>query len=231
MHQKQQTDEQLNMQHSTNEQKIIHVEENLKKTSNTDKMPHLRLQIKPSRSNEKKLSVWNFNILSRGTSNTHSNFSNNDNVARTLVMKELDDIVKVDHGGVPKRRKSSIRKVVFKDNSEYEGEWDKGNLKHGKGVLRCSNGDVYDGEFQRGFRHGYAICTYADGTQFTGYWTKNEACTSRSAIIKYPNGDQYVGQVCSVNTGVLLSYDGSSNPSLPKIYRHGKVKRFKKFKK
>ena len=30
------------------------------------------------------------------------------------------------------------------DGSQYDGDWKEGKM-HGKGILKCSNGDLYEG--------------------------------------------------------------------------------------
>lgn len=40
----------------------------------------------------------------------------------------------------------------------------------GKGKLKWSNGQNYDGEFQSGKYHGYGTMTYPDGSKASGYW-------------------------------------------------------------
>lgn len=37
------------------------------------------------------------------------------------------------------------------------------NLFHGHGKYMLANGDVYEGDFDKGAMHGYGILTYANG--------------------------------------------------------------------
>ena len=38
------------------------------------------------------------------------------------------------------------------------------------GTLRYGNGDVYEGAFKEGKRHGQGTLTFADGDDYTGAW-------------------------------------------------------------
>jgi hypothetical protein len=43
--------------------------------------------------------------------------------------------------------------MVFSNGDTYEGMW-QGNLKHGKGVYKWANGDLYEGAFWLDKREG-----------------------------------------------------------------------------
>ena len=43
--------------------------------------------------------------------------------------------------------------LELKDRSKYEGQFQKGE-KHGRGVLTWADGGKYEGEFENGVRHG-----------------------------------------------------------------------------
>ena len=38
-------------------------------------------------------------------------------------------------------------------------------MMHGVGSLTKANGDKYEGEFERGYKHGDGMVTYHDGTR------------------------------------------------------------------
>ena len=42
----------------------------------------------------------------------------------------------------------------------YEGERNQKEERHGKGKATLSNGDIYEGEYENGKRHGYGIYKY-----------------------------------------------------------------------
>ena len=52
---------------------------------------------------------------------------------------------------------------------EYIGEWVAGR-QHGKGTRRWTNGDVYDGFFERGLFHGEGTFKFAGGGSYSGGW-------------------------------------------------------------
>ena len=45
----------------------------------------------------------------------------------------------------------------------YKGEYNSEHLRHGKGTIRWDNGDVYEGQFQNGMRHGLGKLMFGDG--------------------------------------------------------------------
>lgn len=49
-------------------------------------------------------------------------------------------------------------------SSSYNGETLFG-LRHGKGVYYYKNGDIYDGQWQRGKKCGYGVYTFKDENQ------------------------------------------------------------------
>jgi hypothetical protein len=60
----------------------------------------------------------------------------------------------------------------------YDGGF-HGGLRHGSGVMRSrgsrgASPEVYDGQWQRGRRHGRGRCTYADGSVYEGEWMSSQ---------------------------------------------------------
>ncbi|XP_058750394.1 uncharacterized protein LOC131623400 [Vicia villosa] len=51
----------------------------------------------------------------------------------------------------------------------FEGCWSKG-LRHGSGVYRFAKGDVCNGNFKSKFLHGKGKYTCSNGTIYKGYW-------------------------------------------------------------
>mmetsp|Transcript_36811 Transcript_36811/g.49286 ORF Transcript_36811/g.49286 Transcript_36811/m.49286 type:complete len:475 (+) Transcript_36811:145-1569(+) len=58
-------------------------------------------------------------------------------------------------------------------NEEYEGEYNSEGLRHGKGKIKWSNGDTFDGTFRDGMRNGLGTLIYHDGSSYKGGW-KND---------------------------------------------------------
>jgi hypothetical protein len=50
-----------------------------------------------------------------------------------------------------------------------------GNMRHGKGVHTCSNGDCYRGFWRLDKRHGRGKATLANGVQYEGDWVDDKA--------------------------------------------------------
>lgn len=64
--------------------------------------------------------------------------------------------------------------LVAPSSDEYEGETNHRGEYHGKGVLRCANGEVYSGEFAYGEWYGYGLYVSKEGVTYYGYFTKTK---------------------------------------------------------
>ena len=74
---------------------------------------------------------------------------------------------------VPKVIKSGL---VMYDNDIYNGEYiiideDELPVKNRRGILKYSNGDIYDGEFKNDMRDGRGILKYSNGDTYNGFFT------------------------------------------------------------
>jgi len=65
----------------------------------------------------------------------------------------------------------------------------KDNVRHGKGVFKFSNGDMYDGEFSNGNMHGIGIMRFACGDIYKGTFVDNKI--SGKGEYRSVNGDVY----------------------------------------
>ena len=45
----------------------------------------------------------------------------------------------------------------------------------GSGVYTWKNGDIYDGDWVDGMKHGYGVWKNKGGDQYQGYWEMNMA--------------------------------------------------------
>ena len=79
---------------------------------------------------------------------------------------------------------------TWSDGSMYEGYWnnDKAN---GKGRLIHANGDVYEGEWKNDKAHGKGIYIHADGAKYEGYWEYDKQ--HGKGIETWPDGAKYEG--------------------------------------
>ena len=50
-----------------------------------------------------------------------------------------------------------------------------GNLRHGRGIHTCSNGDIYDGQWAYDKRHGTGKFVAARGICYEGEWKEDRA--------------------------------------------------------
>ena len=75
-------------------------------------------------------------------------------------------------------------------NGEYKG-YAKNGFPHGKGTMRYSNGNVYEGEFFENKINGKGKCTYPNGDVYDGDWVNGNR-TGR-AKYTYATGNVYEG--------------------------------------
>lgn len=59
-------------------------------------------------------------------------------------------------------------------------------IRHGKGRLELTNGDVYDGHFRNNKKYGTGKLTKTDGTVYEGVWSGDKM----QGTVTYPNGAQ-----------------------------------------
>ncbi len=75
--------------------------------------------------------------------------------------------------------------VIFADGTQYEGEWING-VRQGKGVLKISNGLIYEGNFSANLFHGKGKMIYPDGSLFEGEFYKGKK--NGRGILKFSDG-------------------------------------------
>ncbi|CBZ27962.1 conserved hypothetical protein [Leishmania mexicana MHOM/GT/2001/U1103] len=72
----------------------------------------------------------------------------------------------------------------------YEGEW-RNNCRHGRGKLRKVDGEVYDGDWAFDQRHGNAKIMYPNGSLFKGSMEHDQR--NGEGIMRFANGDEFFG--------------------------------------
>jgi hypothetical protein len=72
----------------------------------------------------------------------------------------------------------------------YEGEW-RDNCRHGKGKLRKLDGEVYDGDWVNDVRQGFGKVVYANGSLFKGLMQSDQR--NGEGVMRFANGDEYFG--------------------------------------
>lgn len=74
---------------------------------------------------------------------------------------------------------------------EYIGDFDKVHHRHGYGLMRYYNGDVYEGNWSSNRRHGHGKLLKADGEVYDGLWERDER--HGYGTIQFPNGAVFKG--------------------------------------
>ena len=59
--------------------------------------------------------------------------------------------------------------MVYGDSRVYEGEWEN-DVKHGKGLEICPNGNVFVGYYMNGKPEGVGVFTWQNGEVYEGEW-------------------------------------------------------------
>ena len=84
-----------------------------------------------------------------------------------------------------------VKRVELKNGDVYEGEWLRGR-RHGTGVYRWRFGDVYEGDWHESYQHGRGIHTYRNGDVYDGEWSLDQRCGQ--GVMRYGNGEAYEGE-------------------------------------
>jgi hypothetical protein len=63
--------------------------------------------------------------------------------------------------------------ISSKGENEYAGNFKDGK-RHGYGIAKYRNGEVYNGQWRRGNRHGQGVLHLANGEIFDGVWLNNK---------------------------------------------------------
>mmetsp|Transcript_101267 Transcript_101267/g.285470 ORF Transcript_101267/g.285470 Transcript_101267/m.285470 type:complete len:231 (-) Transcript_101267:278-970(-) len=99
-------------------------------------------------------------------------------------------------GGEPKARShefSGMARAEYTNGDIYEGEFQSGK-RHGKGSYKYYTQvgyDVFEGTFEDNMKTGLGLLTYAKGGFYNGYFVNNKR--EGEGTFKYPNGDIYSG--------------------------------------
>lgn len=61
--------------------------------------------------------------------------------------------------------------MTWNDGSVYEGEFDRGT-RHGRGELRLSDGFIYSGSWDTNYMEGRGMSIFPDGQEYQGMFKK-----------------------------------------------------------
>ena len=86
---------------------------------------------------------------------------------------------------------ADIQRKVYKNGDIYEGEFRDGK-RHGRGVYRFANGDTYEGEYRNGKRCGYGRFSFANGDVYEGEFWENRY--HGHGTFRFANGEVIEGE-------------------------------------
>ena len=86
---------------------------------------------------------------------------------------------------------TEVRRAELKNGDVYEGEWLRGR-RHGTGVYRWRFGGSYEGEWQASYQHGRGVRSYRNGDVHDGEWDLDQRCGQ--GVMHYHNGEVYDGE-------------------------------------
>ena len=83
-----------------------------------------------------------------------------------------------------------VGKQIFDNGDIYEGGF-KDGLKHGKGTLKTKNNRSYEGEWKKDKPHGFGINTFPNGKIYTGNFDNGKPIGNGQWL--YSDGRKYEG--------------------------------------
>ncbi len=107
--------------------------------------------------------------------------------------------------------------VIPFPNGTYHGEWIEGRMdgsnrvqvRHGKGMMRYFNGNVYSGDWLNDCFNGVGQYTWADGRVFNGQFKDDKI--NGKGVGMWPDGKRYEGEYVNdlaEGHGVVTLSDG-----------------------
>ena len=78
----------------------------------------------------------------------------------------------------------------FVNGDVYDGEWENGT-KHGQGTYTYAQGGSYEGEWDSNMRSGYGVNTWPNGDRYAGNWANNQR--NGKGKFTYADGGKYSG--------------------------------------
>ena len=112
---------------------------------------------------------------------------------------EDDDVDEVDEEGLC-FDESEVDSCKVEKDSDRHFE----SARTGKGVIRCANGDVYEGSWIRNSKEKCGVYRTANGDAFKGNWVKN--CKLGPRLFRYANGDVLKGKWVMLILNFLLCF-------------------------
>jgi hypothetical protein len=83
-------------------------------------------------------------------------------------------------------------KVVLKyENGTYVGQVINAVTRHGRGVMKWTDGNMYEGEYRDGKRHGRGCMTWTDGSWYAGEW--RDGCQNGRGVALHTDGRVFDG--------------------------------------
>ena len=80
--------------------------------------------------------------------------------------------------------------ACYPNGDLYEGGFKEG-IRHGHGTYMYASGEKYSGEWVDNHKHGLGTMTYNGKGEYQGYWENDRR--HGEGVFKYPSGDSYSG--------------------------------------
>ena len=92
---------------------------------------------------------------------------------------------------LPGPQAADMQRKVYKNGDIYEGQFSEGK-RHGRGTYRFANGDIYEGEYRDGKRCGFGRFSFAGGDVYEGEFRDNRY--HGHGIFRFANGQVLEGE-------------------------------------
>lgn len=123
------------------------------------------------------------------TKSTFPNGSPHDDVLFTPI--HIDGNVRQAEWELSMHTLSNYESSQYENGDNYEGQVERG-LKHGQGIYTWQDGTIYKGQWKKDQEHGYGEKKFANGDRYVGLW--ENGLFSGSGNYHWSDGSYYEGQ-------------------------------------
>ena len=110
--------------------------------------------------------------------------ANNQSLIKNYLHQHIRDPSSILHPNIYEKH--------FPNDAYYEGEFNQSDERHGRGIFKYKNGDIYIGDWKDDKFHGKGYYLFLNGERYEGYLENGFKCGQGKYF--YSNGNIHYGQ-------------------------------------